>query len=51
MTDPMAHAHTAAPGPPVLIGLPNVAGTDPRTPRTDTAYEIVEYLVKCRDSS
>ena len=35
--DPTNHAHTQAAGPPKLNGTPNVAGTEPRTPRTETA--------------
>ena len=37
MTEPKNHAHTEAAGPPSDRGLPNVAGTDPNTPRTETA--------------
>jgi hypothetical protein len=50
MIEPKNHAQTAAAGPPRLRGLPNVAGTDPKTPRTETAYDNVEYLVKWRES-
>lgn len=35
--EPINHAQTAEAGPPRLKGLPNVAGTEPRTPRTETA--------------
>ena len=35
--DPMNHAQTDAAGPPRLNGLPNVAGTDPKTPSTEMA--------------
>lgn len=35
--DPNAQAHTAAAGPPIPRGLPKVAGTEPRTPSTETA--------------
>lgn len=37
MTLPMNHAHTTVAGPPELIGTPNVAGTEPSTPRIDMA--------------
>jgi hypothetical protein len=45
---PMNQAHTAVAGPPEDIGAPNVAGTDPNTPRIDMAYETVDHLEKCR---
>ena len=51
MHDPMNQHHTAVAGPPELIGLPNVAGTEPRTPRTDMAYETIDHLVNSRRSS
>ena len=35
--EPINHAHADAAGPPRLSGLPKVAGTEPRTPSTDTA--------------
>jgi hypothetical protein len=35
--DPMNQAQTDAAGPPRLNGLPNVAGTDPKTPSTEMA--------------
>lgn len=35
--EPMAHAQTAAAGPPRVRGVPYVAGTDPNTPSTETA--------------
>lgn len=34
---PMNQAHTAVAGPPELIGLPKVAGTEPSTPRIEMA--------------
>jgi hypothetical protein len=37
MQDPMNQAHTAVAGPPAEIGLPNVAGTEPRTPKIEIA--------------
>jgi hypothetical protein len=51
ITDPINHAHTAVPGPPEARGLPTVAGTEPRTPRMDMAYETVDHLVNSRLSS
>ena len=44
MHDPMNQAHTAVAGPPAEIGLPNVAGTEPRTPRIEMAYETVDHF-------
>ena len=35
--EPMNQHHTAVAGPPAIIGLPNVAGTEPRTPRMEIA--------------
>jgi hypothetical protein len=37
INDPKNQAQTLAAGPPRLNGLPKVAGTDPKTPRTDIA--------------
>jgi hypothetical protein len=37
ITLPMNQAHTAVAGPPALIGLEKVAGTEPRTPRIEMA--------------
>jgi len=37
ITDPINHAHTAVAGPPLAIGVPKVAGTEPRTPRIEIA--------------
>jgi len=48
MMDPMNHAHTEEAGPPKLSGMPKVAGTEPRTPRTEIAYDKVDHLVKWR---
>lgn len=45
---PMNQAHIAVAGPPALIGLPNVAGTDPSTPKIEMAYDTVDHLEKCR---
>ena len=45
---PMNHAHTAVAGPPDVIGAPNVAGTEPSTPRMEIAYETVDHREKWR---
>ena len=37
MQEPISHVHTAVAGPPAMIGIPNVAGTDPKTPRIEIA--------------
>lgn len=37
MVLPMNQAHTAVAGPPTAMGLPNVAGTEPSTPRMEIA--------------
>lgn len=44
--DPTSHARIVAAGPPKLRGIPNVAGTEPKIPSTETAYERVDHLVK-----
>ncbi len=49
--DPMNQHHTAVAGPPAMMGFPNVAGTEPRTPRMDIAYDTVDHLVNSRLSS
>jgi len=51
MNDPMNQHHTAVAGPPAEIGIPKVAGTDPRTPRIEIAYETVDHFVNSRRSS
>lgn len=51
MHDPMNQHHTAVAGPPVMMGFPNVAGTEPSTPRMEIAYETVDHLVNSRRSS
>lgn len=51
ITLPMSHAITAVAGPPDASGALNVAGTDPKTPRIEIAYEIVENAVNSRRSS
>lgn len=48
---PMNHAQTAVAGPPAVMGLPKVAGTEPRTPRMDMAYETVDHFVNSRRNS
>lgn len=48
INDPTNHAHTVDAGPPRLNGIPKVAGTEPKTPNTETAYERVDHLVKWR---
>jgi hypothetical protein len=37
ITLPINHAQTHVAGPPDIIGAPNVAGTDPSTPRIEIA--------------
>ena len=37
MKDPMNQHQTAVAGPPATIGIPKVAGTEPRTPRMEMA--------------
>lgn len=39
---------TDVPGPPSAKGTPKVAGTEPRTPRTEIAYDRVEYWLNSR---
>ena len=51
MTDPMSQHQTAVAGPPAMIGIPNVAGTDPRTPRMEMAYDTVDHFVNSLRSS
>lgn len=51
MHDPMNQHQTAVAGPPELIGLRKVAGTDPRTPRIEMAYDTVDHFVNSRRSS
>jgi hypothetical protein len=46
ISDPTNHAQTEEAGPPRLKGVPKVAGTEPRTPRTETAYESVDRFVE-----
>jgi len=49
--DPMNQHHTAVAGPPTMMGIPNVAGTEPRTPRMEIAYDTVDHFVNSRRSS
>ena len=51
MIDPMNQHQTAVAGPPAMIGIPNVAGTDPRTPRMEMAYDTVDHFVNSLRSS
>jgi hypothetical protein len=44
MTEPIIHAHTAVPGPPSVRGTPIVAGTEPRTPSMEIAYETMDHF-------
>jgi hypothetical protein len=37
MHEPRSQHQTAVAGPPAANGAPNVAGTDPRTPRMEMA--------------
>jgi len=46
--EPINQAHTTAAGPPKLNGMWNVAGTEPRIPSTEIAYEMVDQPEKCR---
>lgn len=48
INEPTNHAHTVDAGPPSLNGIPKVAGTEPRIPNTEIAYERVDHLVKWR---
>lgn len=47
----MNQHHTAVAGPPAAKGDANVAGTEPRTPRMDIAYETVDHLENSRRNS
>jgi hypothetical protein len=51
ITDPMNQHHTAVAGPPAFRGGPKVAGTDPRTPRMEIAYDTVDHFENSRLSS
>lgn len=44
INDPINQHHTAVAGPPAAKGGPNVAGTEPRTPRMEIAYETVDHF-------
>ena len=51
MTEPKNQHQTAVAGPPALMGLLKVAGTEPKTPRMEMAYDTVDHLVNARRSS
>jgi hypothetical protein len=51
MHEPINQHHTAVAGPPADNGAPNVAGTEPRIPRIEMAYETVDHLENSRRSS
>lgn len=51
MHEPINQHHTAVAGPPADSGAPNVAGTEPSTPRMEMAYETVDHLENSRRSS
>ena len=51
MQEPMNQHQTAVAGPPALMGLPKVAGTEPKTPKMEMAYEMVDHLVNSRRNS
>jgi hypothetical protein len=51
MIEPMNQHHTAVAGPPAFSGLLKVAGTDPKTPRIEIAYDTVDHFVKWRRNS
>jgi hypothetical protein len=51
MVEPMNHAQTAVAGPPSASGTVMVAGTEPRTPRIEIAYDTVDHFVNSRRSS
>lgn len=48
---PKNQHQTAVAGPPEVIGNAKVAGTLPRTPRIEIAYDTVDHLVNSRCSS
>lgn len=51
ISDPMNQHHTAVAGPPAEIGDPKVAGTEPKTPRMEIAYDTVDHLENSRLNS
>lgn len=51
MQEPMNQHHTAVAGPPAASGGPNVAGTDPNTPKMEIAYDTVDHFENSRLSS
>ena len=50
-TEPTIQHHTAVAGPPAESGKASSAGTEPRTPRMDVAYDAIDHLVNSRRSS
>jgi hypothetical protein len=51
MHDPISQHQTAVAGPPAERGELKVAGTEPRTPKTEIAYDTVDHLVNSLRSS
>jgi hypothetical protein len=51
MMEPKNQHHIAVAGPPAAKGAPKVAGTEPRTPKMEIAYEMVDHLENSRLSS
>ena len=51
ITEPMSQHHTAVAGPPAMIAIPKVAGTEPKTPSMEIAYDTVDHFVNSRRSS
>lgn len=51
MHEPISQHQTAVAGPPAARGAPNVAGTEPKTPRMEMAYETVDHFENSRRSS
>ena len=49
--EPMNQHQTAVAGPPAMIAMPKVAGTEPKTPSMEIAYETVDHFVNSRRSS
>ena len=49
--EPIAQHHMVVAGPPAMSGGPHVAGTDPKTPRIEIAYETVDHFEKALRSS
>ena len=49
--EPINQHQTAVAGPPAAKGEPKVAGTEPRTPRIEIAYETVDHFENSRRNS